>query len=592
MPYTTRLSCTEEDITKALLAHGEKIGNIGIDIKSQLVTLKTKANQVVSEYTDPLKKQLARVLAPTGKSVEAMIEELDLINGTTKPEIEASIKSRFGLSIVNGRLLVKGKTSTIALRELYRLLGNSVSAVEALLPEITTFNSANRFSAPDIQSRFFVIFTSEARVETEGDKCTASTISNTETVLGIDIPINSLTLANNIGREQLIANVFWVKEAAATASNRRKASKLRFTDDEFVSMVTTEGVTDYDGYTMNIKVYVLDDPFLITKIQDKNGDDAGDVISRGPDKINLAPSTDEIYEEAQKAVTKRAGAKTGKGANDYASGATSVMQVIDIEKTFDPDGTISTYSTETATEDPCFIDIAGLAGDLQDLLSDAHDFMGDILSAMNSPQKMLNELIAGLSDAASGALNELTSVLGVVNNTLNDPDFLQCFFGAGFSLDLEFGDVLGPLNDLLDLIEDGASIALDFLDLIGDALSAISQLACLQAALTGGLTGALGPAANALAALGVNCVLNGPDLPKCIQEVIDAAALAADFMWNLLAAALTAIRVLHLSLKNLSLSIRGNIATNAGTVCNPAETALLTALLVEKTLAMEELLSL
>lgn len=593
MPYTQRLQCTEEDITKALLAHGEKIGEIGIDIKSQLAAIKTKADQVVSEYTDPIKKQLARVLAPTGKSVEAMIEELELLNGTTQSEIETSIKNRFGLSIVNGRLLVKGKSNTLALRELYRLLNNSISAVEALIPEITSFNSADRFNVPIIQPRFFVIFTKEERVKTTGDKCTPDSIADTETVLGIDIPINKLTYLNNIGREQLIANVFWVGSPSASATNRRKAKKLQFTDDEFVSIVTTEGVQDYDGVALTIRVYTLDDPFLVKKIQEMTGDDtteAGDIIERGPDRINLTPTTNEIYTEANKALTKRPSAKTKKGAKDFASGPTSVIQVIDIEKTFDPNQIIN-YNP-ASTEDPCFIDTAALAGDLRDLLSDAHDFMGDVLSAMNSPQRMLNELIAGLSDAASGALNELTSVLGVVNNTLNSPDFLQCFFGASFSVDFEFGNVLGPLNDLLDILEDGSSIALEFLDLISDILSALGQLACIQAALTGGLTGALGPAADALASLGVNCVLQGPELPKCIQEVIDAAALAADFMWNLLAAALTSIRVLHLSLKSLSLSIRGNIATNAGTTCNPAETALLTALLVEKTLAMEEILSL
>lgn len=590
MPYTQRLACTEESITKALLAHGEKVGSIGIDARSKLATLKLKANEVVTNYTTPLRRNLERVLAPTGKSVDATIAELGLFNGNNKTAIEASFKSRFGLSVVNGRLLVPGKAKVEALKELYRLLG-STTAIEALIPELSTFSVTDRFKLPTVKSRFICVFSVIEEIEAVGDKCTPVSISERERVLGIDIALNILTKTNNLGRENLIANVFWIGSPDITAANRQKARSLGFTDDEFASIASTTGIQDFDGVTLTIKVHVLEDPFLIKKMEHEYGTtDLGSTIERGPTKINLNPSTTDIFNEAKKILKKAPNAKTSTKAQDYASGPTGLMQIIDLNKTFDPDDFLSV--TVTSGEDPCFVDLASLAGDMRDLLSDAHGFMNDVLSAVGAPQRMLNELMAGLSDAASGALNELTSVLGAINNTLGDPDFLKCSFGVGFSLDLEFGNILGPLDDLLSTLEDGMGIALDFLDLIADLLSTIGQLACIQASLTGGLTGMMGPVVGALASLGLNCVLNGPDNPKCLQEVLDLAALAADFAWNLLSAALSALRALHMSLGSLALSIRGNISTSAGAFCNPAETAMLTALLVAKKLSMEEILSL
>jgi predicted transcriptional regulator len=588
MTITQNSTCKEDDLEITLLNHNENLASIQKSMQSLIPTLKAKAEEVETSFLAPFEDNLARILSQTGFTVDEMANELGLLSGTSKEDNERYMKTRYGVSIVNGRFLVPGDINLVALKELRRLVG-SIEKVEELLPELNQLGLTDSYSLTPIASRFIFLITKVEDTEVEDTKCRAGYSISNEVLIGTNVSIASILKSYpDLKREDLILYLFWVGDPVANKSTKKLATQYGLTTEEFAYAVANLSIN-------NLNVYVISNPIDFLKIKNKYGStstttgttgtssssDADKILDRGPDTLNIDPDPETIISYTDKIIAKQPGAKTTKGAEDYSSGPINLYNTIDVDKTFGV--------TENLIPDPC-LDLTSLEGIIDEALLNADKVMRAVTSAINTPQKILNNVNNKVADIARPVLNKLTKLISIASDFLGDPDFLKCYLGSSFSMALDLGAVLGPLNKLMDLLGTGASLIYDFLDIIINLLTLLGQVACIQGSLSDAFNAGMGIISNLTAKFGLHCTINAkPDFGECFQKGINIAQYAANFLNNLLASLLFNLRSLQMFISNLQVNLKGAIETSSvGSICNPAETALLTAVLTKLGLASDQ----
>jgi len=573
MTITQKLDCTENDVDIALLNHQERLAEIQTAMEPDLAALKAQASALQSSFITPFENNLERLLAPTGFSVQEMSDQMGLLSSTSKVDNEIYLQTRYGISVVNGRVLVPGGVNITALKVLKRLVGTTAQ-INALIPELASVDVTQPFTIAPLPSRFIFIITKEDSVVVDTTKCRKGYTTTTEVTVGINRSIGSvLKQYPSLTREDLKLYVFWVGEPAATKLTRRSAFQWGLTNEEFAYALTQTSIN-------NLYVYVISNPIDLINITD-TFNDTDDILDRGPDTINMNPSPDEIVTEVNKAMPVQTGSNTSVGASDCGSGPGNIFNTVDVDKTFGV--------TDNLVPDPCY-GVTAAQGVIDDAMTKASKVMNAVTTALNTPQIMLNNLNNEIATIARPVMNKLTQLLSVASNILGDPDFLKCYFTGSFSIDLALGGLLGPLNKLMDLLDKGAAAIYDFLDIISKLLILLGQIACIQGSLSEMFDISGGVLSRLTTTFGLQCAITDkPNFGDCFTKGVNLAKYAAGLLNTLFAALLFNLRALQMFVLNLQTNLKGAVESSSlGSLCNPTETAILTALLTKLGLAAGE----
>jgi len=579
MPLTQKLDCTEDDLTTALLNHNENLASIQKSMQDTFAELKIKTAEVQSTFLTPFENNLQRLLAPTGLSVYDMATEMGLLPETSKKDNEIYMQSRYNVSIVNGRLLIPGNIDLKALKELRRLLG-STDSINVLLPELHNLDLANAYSLTPLPSRFIFLITKVDTNTIEDSKCALGYSTTTEVLIGTNISIQSILKAYpTLKREDLQLYLFWVGEPIANKMTRRLAVQYGLTSEEFSYALAGLSID-------TLHVFVISNSMDFVTLTAKYGgtgpnSDTDAILDRGPDTLNTDPDPADIVKETEKVMPRQSGSTTPVGAIDCNSGPSNLFNTMDIDKTF---GVI-----ENLPQDPC-LNLTNLGKDISAALLNASKVMNAVTTAISTPQRMLNNINNEIATLTRPVINQLTKLLSIVSNLLGNPDFLKCYFTANFSIDLALGAVLGPLNAIMSLLDKGAKLLYDFLDLISMLCLLLGQVACIQGALSQIFNISEGVVSRLATTFGLHCAITfKPNFGECFQKGINIAQTSADFMNTLLNSLVFNLRSLQMFISNLQTNLKGSMASSsAGSLCNPAETALLTAILTKLSLASDQ----
>jgi hypothetical protein len=389
----------------------------------------------------PLRRELESILAAP---LDDVMTAICLPPASTLPQVEARLRRRENLHVVNGRVLLPGDLDISCFRELVRLIG-TYAAASAKLGTISS-------------GSFTFLVTHAQTTVVPATLCSAATTDTTEVLLGIDIPVQQiLSSRRDLTFVDLKIYIFWKDIIQADTTNVNRLIALGLPAD-YVPLVMTD--TDQD----NVVTCVIRDVERLSSIGSLYGVDIERVVLEGPNSLSLYPTTDEVIAAVTSAVTRRTpGSRTECSTVDLTDPALDVLVAVDLDTTLNIRNnlidcgltsdsaalaaisgildriltTIRTVLENIRSTQMYLMELAGLLSSVQNL------FAGDTIS-------LLACLTRGITGAGTAMLRpHLNNITVYLQTALDDFDVTitatQRFYGMFSTLLCLFGNLLSAI---------------------------------------------------------------------------------------------------------------------------------------------------
>lgn len=561
----------------------------------------------MEDFASPLRTSLDAILAGAGTTTEGLIDATSLVDGEVVEDIEASIGDRFGMTIVNGRLISPGTRDLSAIQLFSRVLGG-FEEIFRVLPDLSTIpitedTDFRTYSTPlEISPRFVMVTTYMKRTVTPETSCTAEVVVEQEITIGIDRPLGEAAASVGVAPQDVRIYIFWIGRPEATEATRRKSRILGLTNAQFVDAVAATS-------RQNFIVSVIPDPSEIARVAGAFGGDADAVVRRLTGPVELFPSPEDLAALIRDSLRRSTPGSAGpSGMPDFSSPGVAILSTLDIERTF---------GLESLADSLISQDGDNLA---------ASQYAEAVGGAIKAQLAIISTILQEAQAVISRILNEITNLISLVNMLFNDManGLLNCLMGTSFSPtggsfasvsppSVGIGGIGGiggpgspgtpgsstsnPLDGVLSAIETQTSSVTNFLGSVSTLLGIVSDVSCgssfvSSASSTQPSFGGPLPCQADLAREA------GFELPIAFQEVLGITKVVMDVLTSLFDTVRTALRGLRTTVSSLSLSLRvsldrRNSSASASSLpspfgspgCAPPEATRLAALLVARSVA-------
>jgi len=436
------------------------------------------------EFSGPLRSALGAVLASGDSSLDEFLDLSGIPQGDTPDDLERAFDERYGITIVDGRLILDGDVDVSSIKTLARMLGG-LSGIYDKFPFLgdhpvdDDLGSSSFVEAPSFPIQLLVVFSRHI----------SSTIPETfppvsftdEEVLGVDVSLSSILDLPGVVESEVITNVFWLGQSSPVASARRKMRSLGLPGSYFVDAVSGSS-------SSSLVVNTIPNPLDIPRFSAAFGSSADAVLQRVTRPLSLFPDPSDAAEAITRFIQRSTpGGAGSSGVQDFSSPTSALMSVLDIGKTFNIDE---------------FSDSLGVSTDPDNL--PATQFAEGISKSIKTNLAVSNAMMAEFQSAVSGPLNSMLSLQSVANSLLNDPSgqVMNCVLGAGFSPSFDYGvpgvpsigagtpgipgvTTASALESALSTIENKVDFALSFLDGVSGVTGALQGVSCTGSFLSG-----------------------------------------------------------------------------------------------------------
>lgn len=597
MPFSVKqIRCrVDPDLDEALFDFQERLGDQYLGAQSVLAELETIRASVEADLLTPAQGSLNRVLAVADTSTSEMEDAMDLVVAGTTEDVESSIGDRYGINVVNGRIVPDGDLDISAIQELTRLTGGSVADVLEYIPEIEDLpidSGADREFREMVSfaPRFILVATYLKTTVTPATKCSPEIVVEEEITAGVEVPLSTAAASLDVAVDDLRIYIFWLGTPDAGPRIRAKARSLGLTNAQFVDAVSLSS-------SENFRVRKIDDPMDILRLIAAFGGDVDDILSRVSGPISLFEDPTQLIDDIRDTFGRSTGASSPSGFRDFSSPASSLLSVIDIDKTFN--------LTET---------LEGLSSADDGSSLPATQFVAGITGAIQSQLLAITAILTQAQGILAGVLTEVSNLQTIVFNVFSDLSngTFDCLFGAGFSTSLGFpeagspGSISGvggiggpgtpgtpglpsdnPLEDLISSIEGQSQLIRDFTGSLNELFGSISSISCMGSFVAGAIT-----SQNSFPNSFISCASElaqdaGLEMPENVLDSIGVVKQVMDFVSSLFDFATSNLRTLRLTAVGLSSTLRQTLSTRSATTalgtgsggCAPPEAARLASLL-------------
>jgi hypothetical protein len=607
MPFSlSTIRCRlDPDLDAALFDYQERLGEQLLAARAQLDTIRALGATVTSSFSEPLRSSLDAILATAGTSTEGVIDATRLVDGDSTADIEAAIGDRFGMTIVNGRLILPGTRDLSAIQLFSRVLGG-FEEIFRVLPDlaevpITDDTDFRTYSTPlEITPRFVMVTTYMRKTVTPETSCTAEVVVEEEVTIGIDRPLSEAAASVGISIDDVRIYIFWIGRPEATDATRRKSRVLGLTNSQFVDAVSKTS-------RENFIVSVIPDPSEIARVAGAFGDDADDVVRRLTGPVELFPSAEDMASLIRDTLRRSTPGSSGpSGMPDFSSPGVAIFSTLDINSTFGLDSLAESLIAQEGEN-----------------LS-ATQYAEAVGNAIKSQLAILSTIIEEAQAVITSILNEITNLVSVVNMLFNDManGLLDCLFGSSFSpsggsfasvsgsVTVGIGGIGGagspgtpgtstsnPLDGVLAAIEGQATTITEFLRAVSNLLGIVSDVSCGSSFVSS--SSAVQPSFGGSLPCQADVAREaGFELPTIFEEALGITKVVMDVLTSLFDTVRTALRGLRTTVSSLSLSLRvslerRNSSSSASSLpsppgspgCAPPEATRLAALLVARSIA-------
>lgn len=596
MPFSVKqIRCrVDPDLDEALFDFQERLGDQFLGAQSVLAELGAISASLESGLLDPARSDLEQVLAVADTSVEEMEDAMGLVVSGTTEDIESSIAARYGINVVNGRVVPDGELDISALSTLTRLAGGSIANVLDHIPELEDVPidvGADRSFREGVEfaSRFIFVATYIKTTITPATSCTPEIIVEEEVTAGVEIPISDAAAAVDVSEEDLRLYIFWLGTPDAGPRIRAKARSLGLTNAQFVDAVSLTS-------SENFRVLKIDDPMDILRLIAAFGGDIDDILTRVPGPISIFEDPRQVIDAIRDTFGRSSGGATSEGFRDFSSPAASLLSVIDLDKTFNISETLE-----------------GLRGADDGSSLPATQFIAGITGAVESQLLAFTLILNQAQGLLASVLTQLSNLESIVFNIFGDlsSGAFDCLFGAGFATSLGFpgvgdptisgvGGVGGPgtpgtpgvptsnpLDGLIGTIEGQSTLVREFTTSLNELFGSISSISCMGSFLAGAITSQSSFPNSFLDCASQQAEAAGLEIPEIVLDSIGVVKEIMDFVGNLFDFATSNLRALRITAIGLGLSLRQTLSSRSASPalgtgsggCAPPEAARLTSIL-------------
>ena len=560
MTIATLRCQTDIDIDSALSDYQDSLGVQLVQMREALAIVAQNAAVMESEFSGPLRSSLNAIFASADSSLDEFLDLAEIPVSGTREDMERSFADRYGLLIVNGRLILDGDVDLTPIRSLARKLGG-LDGIYEKFPFLETTpisddtGSSSFVPSPSFPVRAVVVYTRYV-TKTLPDTFPEVTFTDEET-LGVDIPIADV-ISSGVSEADIRINVFWMGQPSLSEDVRRSFRALGLTNDQFVNAVSA---TDSDNFTVKSIINPMDIP----RVSVAFGDDADSVLERASRPISLFNDPSDAARVLKKFVSRSVPGSAGSsGVRDMSSPASAVMSVLDVSKTFNIEE---------------FADGLGVSTDPENL--PATQYAEGISKSIKTGLEVSSSMFAEFQSTISAPLNSMSSLLSAAGALLGDTssDVMDCILGSSFSPTLSYGatsapsvpslgggtpgipgvTVANPLEAALSTIEDKVETALVFLDGVSGVTGALQGASCTGSFLSGA-SGALSPDIPGLTTCAaVKEIDAGFSLPPFHADSLGVAKLITDTLTSVTSTFRMNIRMMRIQMVSMRLHIRDTV---------------------------------
>jgi len=557
MSIATLRCQTDIDIDAALAEYQDSLGVQLVQMREALAIVSQNAAVMESEFSGPLRSSLNAIFASADSSLDEFLDLAGIPAGGTRDDMERAFGDRYGLVIVNGRLILEGEVDLGPIRSLARLLGGLDGIYEkfpflATTPISDDTGSSSFVPAPSFPARAVIVYTRYV-TKTLPDTFPEVTFTDEET-LGVDIPIADVISAG-VSESEIRVNVFWMGPPSLSEDVRRSFRSFGLTNDQFVNAVSS---TESDNFTVNTIVNPMDIP----RVSVAFGDDADLVLERAIRPVSLFNDPSDAARVLRQFVSRSVPGSAGpSGVQDLSSPASAVMSVLDVSKTFNTDEFADGLGTQTDPENlPATQYAEGISKSIKTSLAVSSSMFSEFQSTISAPLNSMSSLLS-----AAGALLGDTS-----------SDVMDCILGPAFSPSFAYGvpsvttlgggtpgipgvTIASPLEAALSTIEDKIETALIFLDGVAGVTGSLQGTACTGSFLSGA-SGALSPDIPGLTTCAsVREIDAGFSLPPFYSDSLGVAKLITDTLTSMTSTFRMNIRMMRIQMVSMRMHIRDTV---------------------------------
>ena len=597
--YTIRCR-VDPELDSALLSFQERMGEQYLASSAALLELESIRESLESSVTKPLKSGLDKLLATRNISSSDISDVMSLTVTDSREDLESSIRDRFGINIVNGRVIPPGNTEVSSLKVLTRLVGG-ISKLIRYTPDlmdvpISSGSEDSYRSSSDLKNRFLFVTTYTETTVVPATKCSPEFTQTLTRTAAVDASLTDAARLVDKDPEDLTGHLFWLGQPDPSPLNRNKATSLGLSKSQFIDALSLRS-------TESLVVYRISDPLSIVRIFLSFGLDSDSVIERSDRPISTEIDPATLVSDLRDTLSRSSGSSTPTGFRDLTSSAPALVSSIDLDATFSLSDSLSTLENEIPLLSP-----------------EAGAIVTAIVGTLRSQLLALKSALSEAQEFVSSVFIELSNVQTLVYNLLGNRStgLMDCVFGSGFSPSFSYpdagvsslvdgiGGVGGPgtpgtlgitdsnvLEDIITTIENQSTMIRDFSSKFNNLMGSLSSVSCAGSFISNSLVSVPRLPSAPLSCLVEESIDFGFELPSSIQEVVGLHKQAMDFASTLFDFSISNSRALRLASKNLALSLRSELETgmsmsssgtgsSPGGTCSSPETARLSQLLQQR----------
>lgn len=548
-------TCVDDDLDSSLLDFTNLVASIYRESRRNIDTLASTTS--VPAISESLDSSVRSALSGSVVPYDELVSNSCLGPTPDDRSISDSLSSRYGVHIINGRLIPDGDFSLIGIRRLVQLVG-SLDVAIGLLPEIEEARLSSSYT-PDPRYVYVVTALTEdsTGLRFADTACVPASIKSSIPCKDAEINLGEVVISINSSIESalesdpsylsstIVENFFWVGIPSMTSGVRSNTNRLNISDQTIFSAISLTQSEELQSYEIDV--------VGLYKFIDYYGPDAESIILSGPESVPLLIDPMDVVSAIEDALSVRPGGFNDCGARDFSDPATQILTLIDFNRSI-PD-------------------------DLSDC-ADSSIELGDINSAINRALNSPNEAISDLSKVfapLTRIIGNLSSVVSIIQNFINDRTNLDCIMGPGFSYSTgaSVGDTGLDFSSKLDsmsLVLQGGigDINRFFLD-VGQILNGFSQLSCTL----GFITQAFKKPKDSFSGIGCEDVNNMALLPPCYSATMDIGSIRANVAFRLATQAIRNVRDLIIQIEQIGIELAANASNESNIGCISSETSTL-----------------
>lgn len=390
---------------------------------------------------------------------------------STVDDVENVLRTRDGLNIVDGRIIMPGDLDIRSLRTMSRVFGSyqaAISRLEAVAPGT------------------FLMVVTHVTTTVVPDDYLASLSS--EVIIGVDVPLHRLLVPATDSVRQMIY-FFWNGNPSATTVNLSRLSHLGVPTNYLADILNGE-------QSDILQSCIVRDSERLSSLGTLYGLDIDRVLAQGPDSIDPQPPTEDVLTSLANAISRRRpGSRTPCGTLDFNDPAPFLLATLDLEKTLKLKASLEECAG--STESPA---LAAVAGVIDRIISS----VTTLLDVVRSSQMYLNEAVGLLSTGQSLFGGDQLAMLACLSRGVT---------GMGTA-------ALRPhIQRIQNIMESSVEDFDTTINLVQDFYSTLAMILCLAQNIMAAICGG-----NLNVIPGLNCVnLNLSDFgftsPECFGEL-------------------------------------------------------------------------